>query len=102
MSDPNDDDRLILQMPYICAHCGFVWGATAFDGVAPRRCPRCGSTKWNGYKRGLDLPRGLHPQLKCSRCGHIWLPSVCPQCGDTRWNIRPIKAIDEIPQKDDG
>lgn len=70
-----------------CVRCGYTWGSTSKN---PRRCPQCGTYKWDKVPETYD----------CLRCGHTWTakrdwpPKRCPKCRSASWNTEADGARD--------
>ena len=72
---------------YLCRRCKHDWRAAA-KRPPPRRCPKCGSTKWNWFR-----------VFKCGHCGYEFVANTlntwpyriyprCPSCLATGWCAR--------------
>ena len=68
-----------------CLRCGNIWKPRG--GIAPSRCTKCQSTRWNEEREA-----GADRNVTCCQCGNTWCPrgesepSRCPKCQSTEWN----------------
>ena len=75
-----------------CTRCGHAWKGR---GPRPKKCPRCGSYKWND-------PEYV---MQCMRCRHAWHssspegPRRCPSCRSYDWKI-PINPENSVFRPD--
>lgn len=75
-----------------CLKCGHVWKKR---GTEPKKCPKCGSYRWNI----------ADTEFECQRCHHIWTssapdgPQRCPACRTYDWRIPPSVMESSLPHE---
>lgn len=68
-----------------CTKCGYAWKRRSTE---PRKCPRCGSYRWNIQDTDFE----------CQKCHHVWMstapdgPQRCPSCRSYDWRIPPSET----------
>ena len=77
-----DDKGIIRDDTQHCSKCGHVWKKRSTD---PKKCPKCGSYRWNVTDTVFE----------CQKCHHRWTssapdgPQRCPSCRTYDWRIPP-------------
>ncbi len=70
-----------------CKICSYEW--TSYI-ERPKRCPRCGSYRWNSDIKAVE----------CKRCGSSWIPRGdgapvrCPNCKSDKWDTPADDSAD--------